>query len=89
MRSLWERGRPARGSCAAKTEMAAGETPALSEASAKGVPDLEYLETLVGQPVINADAAHFLYDERKIDPRVVKWCGLTSINRPMPLNGAG
>ena len=62
----------------------AGETPALSEASAKGVPDLEYLETLVGQPVINAEAAHFLYDERKIDPRVVKWCGLTSISEPMP-----
>ena len=52
--------------------------------SAKGVPDLEYLETLVGQPVINAEAAHFLYDERKIDPRVVKWCGLTSISEPMP-----
>ena len=34
LRSLWERGRPARGSCAAKTEMAAGETPALPEASA-------------------------------------------------------
>ena len=64
--------------------MAAGETPSLSEASAKGVPDLEYLETLVGQPVINAEAAHFLYDERKIDPRVVKWCGLTSISEPMP-----
>ena len=63
---------------------AAGETPALPEASAKGELDLEYLETLVGQTVINEEAAHFLYDERKIDPRVVKWCGLTSINRPMP-----
>ena len=63
---------------------AAGETPALPEASAKGELDLEYLETLVGQPVINAEAAHFLYDERKIDPRVVKWCGLTSISQPMP-----
>ena len=63
---------------------AAGETPALPEASAKGELDLEYLETLVGQPVINAEAAHFLYDERKIDPRVVRWCGLTSIDRPMP-----
>ena len=63
---------------------AAGETPALPEASAKGELDLEYLETLVGQPVINAEAAHFLYDERKIDPRVVKWCGLTSISEPMP-----
>ena len=64
--------------------MAAGETPALPEASASGELDLEYLETLVGQPVINAEAAHFLYDERKIDPRVVKWCGLTSISQPMP-----
>ena len=64
--------------------MAAGETPALHEASASGELDLEYLETLVGQPVINAEAAHFLYDERKIDPRVVKWCGLTSISQPMP-----
>lgn len=64
--------------------MAAGETPALKEASASGELDLEYLETLVGQPVINAEAAHFLYDERKIDPRVVKWCGLTSISQPMP-----
>ena len=63
---------------------AAGETPALLEASASGELDLEYLETLVGQPVINAEAAHFLYDERKIDPRVVKWCGLTSISQPMP-----
>ena len=63
---------------------AAGETPALPEASAKGKLDLEYLETLVGQPVINEEAAHFLYDERKIDPRVVRWCGLTSISEPMP-----
>ncbi|MGM9777933.1 MAG: CHC2 zinc finger domain-containing protein, partial [Prevotella sp.] len=64
--------------------MAAGETPALPEASASGELDLEYLETLVGQPVINEVAAHFLYEERKIDPRVVKWCGLTSISQPMP-----
>ena len=46
--------------------------------------DFEYLSTLVAHPVINAEAAHFLYDERKIDPRVVRWCGLTSIDRPMP-----
>ena len=26
--------------------------------------DLEYLSTLVAHPVINAEAAHFLYDER-------------------------
>ena len=47
-------------------------------------PDLEYLSTLVAHPVINAEAAHFLYDERRIDPRVVRWCGLTSITVPMP-----
>ena len=49
-----------------------------------GAVDLEYLSTLVAHPIINAEAAHFLYDERKIDPRVVRWCGLTSIDRPMP-----
>ena len=49
-----------------------------------GGADLEYLSTLIAHPVINAEAAHFLYDERKIDPRVVRWCGLTSIDRPMP-----
>ena len=50
----------------------------------RGAVDIEYLSTLIARPVINAEAAHFLYDERKIDPRVVRWCGLTSIDRPMP-----
>ena len=49
-----------------------------------GAVDLEYLSTLVAHPIINAEAAHFLYEERKIDPRVVRWCGLTSISEPMP-----
>ena len=49
-----------------------------------GGADLEYLSTLVAHPVINAEAAHFLYEERRIDPRVVRWCGLTSISEPMP-----
>ena len=50
----------------------------------RGAVDIEYLSTLIARPVINAEAAHFLYDERKIDPRVVKWCRLTSISEPMP-----
>ena len=29
-------------------------------------------------PYINAEASHFLYDERKLDPRVIRWCRLTS-----------
>ena len=30
------------------------------------------------RPYINAEASHFLYDERKLDPRVIRWCRLTS-----------
>ena len=50
----------------------------------RGAVDIEYLSTLIARPVINAEAAHFLYDERKIDPRVVRWCGISSISEPMP-----
>ena len=57
---------------------------AAKEKIEKDVTDTDYLETLIKNPIINAEAAHFLYDERKIDPRVVRWCGLTSIDRPMP-----
>ena len=46
--------------------------------------DTDYLNTLIKNPVINAEAEHFLYDERKIDPRVVRWCGLSSISEPTP-----
>ena len=46
--------------------------------------DTDYLNTLIKNPVINAEAAHFLYDERKIDPRVVRWCGISSISEPTP-----
>lgn len=30
------------------------------------------------RPYINAGASRFLYDERKLDPRVIRWCKLTS-----------
>lgn len=30
------------------------------------------------RPYINAEASRFLYDERKLDPRVIRWCKLTS-----------
>ena len=29
-------------------------------------------------PFLNDEARHFLFDERRIDPRVVRWCRLTS-----------
>ena len=47
-------------------------------------PDIEYLSTLVAHPIINAEAAHFLSEERKIDPRAVRWCGISSISEPTP-----
>ena len=50
----------------------------------RGAVDIEYLSTLIARPVINAVAAHFLYDERKVDQRVVRWCGISSISEPMP-----
>ena len=50
----------------------------------RGAVDIEYLSTLIAHPVINAEAAHFLYEERKIDPRVVRWCGISSISQPKP-----
>ena len=50
----------------------------------RGAVDIEYLSTLIARPVINSEAAHFLYDERKIDQRVVRWCGISSISEPMP-----
>ena len=50
----------------------------------RGAVDIEYLSTLIARPVINSAAAHFLYDERKIDQRVVRWCGISSISEPTP-----
>ena len=29
-------------------------------------------------PFLNDEARHFLFDERRLDPRVVRWCRLTS-----------
>ena len=47
-------------------------------------PDTEYLARFFRQPVLNAEAQHFLFEERKIDPRVVHWLGITSISQPTP-----
>ena len=47
-------------------------------------PDTEYLSTIISHPVINEVAGRFLFDERRIDRRVVEWCGLTSISSDTP-----
>lgn len=40
--------------------------------------DTSVLAQLVAQPVLTDEARHFLFDERKLDPRVIRWCGISS-----------
>ena len=47
-------------------------------------PDIEWLSQLVRTKVLTLEARRFLFEERKIDPRVVAWCGLTSISEAQP-----
>ena len=46
--------------------------------------DLEWLATLIQPRVLNDDARRFLFEERRLDERVVSWCGLSSIAWPCP-----
>ncbi len=47
-------------------------------------PDLEWLSTLVQPRVLNLAAKRFLFEERKLDERIVDWCGLSSVSWPSP-----
>lgn len=47
-------------------------------------PDVEYLSLLVSHPMLNEQARRFLFDERKLNPKVVEWCGISSINADTP-----
>ena len=38
----------------------------------------EHLAQMVAQPVLTEEARKFLFDERKLDPRVIQWCGISS-----------
>ena len=40
--------------------------------------DASRYERFFERPFLNVDARRFLFDERRIDPRVVRWCRLTS-----------
>ena len=40
--------------------------------------DASRYERFFERPWLNEEARRFLFDERKIDPRVVRWCRLTS-----------
>lgn len=52
-----------------------------------GSVDIRHLATLICQPYLNDEAKHFLFDERKIKPEVVKRLGLSSISSPVPMSG--
>lgn len=52
-------------------------------------PDMEWLSGLVQHKVLNEDAKRFLYEERRLDERVVRWCGLSSIAWDCPCRRYG
>lgn len=47
-------------------------------------PDVRYLSRLVEHPFLNDDARRFLFDERHLNPKVIEWCGISSISQPTP-----
>ena len=54
-------------------------SPQVLKTKTEGKPfDASRLQRFFDRPYINSDAFRFLYQERFIDPRVVRWCKLTS-----------
>lgn len=49
--------------------------------------DIHYLEGLVAHPYLCPEAESFLFYERHLAPRVVRWLGLSSISHPVPMSG--
>lgn len=49
--------------------------------------DTHFLEGLVSNPCLIKEAKKFLFEERHLDPRVVRWLGLSSISHPVPMSG--
>lgn len=47
-------------------------------------PDVEYLQSLVARPVLNAEAQAFLFGQRHYNAAVIRWLGITSISQPTP-----
>jgi len=46
--------------------------------------DTEYLSYLMRQPVLNAEAQRFLFEERRLNKAVIRWCGISSCSVPTP-----
>lgn len=53
-------------------------SPPLTGETGRSPFDASRYERFFEHPYLNEAARHFLYDERHIDPRVVRWCRLTS-----------
>lgn len=55
----------------------------------KGIPpiDTHFLEGLISNPVLTPEAQDFLFNQRHLDERVVRWLGLSSISNPTPMSG--
>lgn len=51
------------------------------------IVDTKYLNRLMQVPWLTSDAQRFLYDQRHLDPRVVRWLGISSIALPTPTAG--
>ena len=58
--------------------------PAGKEKQAQAIIDIGWLTGLMRPKVLNDDARRFLFEERKLDERVIAWCAISSINRPTP-----
>lgn len=57
--------------------------PAMKEVRTYSV-DKEYLTSLMRTPVLNAEAQRFLFEERKLNRAVIRWCGISSCSEPTP-----
>jgi len=47
-------------------------------------PDVDFLSGLVAKPVLNESARYFLFEKRRLNPKVIEWCGISSISYPTP-----
>lgn len=49
-------------------------------------PDIPYLTRLMAQPVLNAEAEHFLFCERRLSREVIRELGISSISYSCPMS---
>lgn len=47
-------------------------------------PDVQFLSELVTKPVLTEAARCFLFDQRRYNPKVIEWLGISSISQPTP-----